>query len=274
MHIWKDAAQARGISYNIDGEDIKELPAVFGNPSEIKEALVSIINNALDAMPDGGRLSFSTWSRGKTVFVSISDTGKGMTDVANDRIFDPFFTTRSPEGAGLGMSIAHSLTIRNGGRISVESEPGKGTTVTLRLGMTKEIDNPEILSESMQETKAGRGRILVLEDDQTVCMFLDKVLSGEGYIVKTANNGVDAMKLLENETFDLMLSDSAMPKIKVFDLIKSLDALENRPKVGIITGMKDESVLKKKEDLKAHFIAEKPIDLPVLLRYINDALNA
>jgi hypothetical protein len=142
MHIWKDEAKDKGINYHIDKEDIKELPAVFGNPSGIKEVLVSIINNALDAMPDGGRLSFNTWSKEGAVFVSISDTGKGMPEGVKNRIFDPFFTTRSPEGTGLGMSTAYSMTIRNGGRISVESEPEKGTTVTIRFGMTKEIDNP------------------------------------------------------------------------------------------------------------------------------------
>ena len=274
MPRWKDEAKIRGISYEIDGENIKELPAVFGNPSEIKEVFINIINNTLDAMPDGGRLSFNTWSKEDAVFVSISDTGKGMTDDVKNRIFDPFFTTRSPEGAGLGMSVAYSITIRNGGRISVESEPGKGTTVTIRFGMIKEIENPAVLSRPSEGSKTKRGCILVLDDDETVCRSLDKMLSEEGYIVKTANNGVDAMKLLENETFDLMLSDSSMTEIQGFDLIKFLDALENIPKVGIITGMKDESVIKKKEDLKAHFIAEKPIDLPVLLRHINDALNA
>ena len=196
-----------------------------------------------------------------------------MTDDVKNRIFDPFFTTRSPEGTGLNMSNAHSITIRNGGRISVESEPGKGTTVTIRFGMTKGIDKPEILPESTQETKTKRGNILVLDDNETICRLLDKFLSEEGYIVKTANNGVDAMKLLESETFDLMLSDNAMTKDKGFDLIKSLDALENRPEIGIITGREDESVIKKKEDLKAHFIAEKPFNLPELLREINDALD-
>ncbi len=273
MPRWKDEAQARGISYDIDKEEIKELPAVFGNPSEIKEVLINIINNALDAMPDGGHLSFNTWSKDETVSVSVSDTGKGMTDDVKNRIFDPFFTTRSPEGTGLNMSNAHSITIRNGGRISVESEPGKGTTVTIRFGMTKGIDKPEILPESTQETKTKRGNILVLDDNETICRLLDKFLSEEGYIVKTANNGVDAMKLLESETFDLMLSDNAMTKDKGFDLIKSLDALENRPEIGIITGREDESVIKKKEDLKAHFIAEKPFNLPELLREINDALD-
>ena len=274
MPRWKDEAKIRGISYEIDGENIKELPDMFGNPSEIKEVFINIINNTLDAMPDGGRLSFNTWSKEDAVFVSISDTGKGMTDDVKNRIFDPFFTTRSPEGAGLGMSVAYSITIRNGGRISVESEPGKGTTVTIRFGMVKEIEIPAAVPRPLKGSKTKRGHILVLEDDETICRFLDKMLSEEGYIVKTANNGVDAMKLLENETFDLMLSDNSMTEIQGLDFIKFLDALENIPKVGIITGMKDESVIKKKEDLKAHFIAEKPIDLPVLLRHINDALNA
>lgn len=151
MPRWKDKAKDKGINYDIDREDITELPAVFGNPSEIKEVLVNIINNALDAMPDGGRLSFSTWSKDETVSVSISDTGKGMTDDVKERIFDPFFTTRSPEGTGLGMSAAYSITIRNGGRISVESKPEKGTTVTIRFGMTKEIDNPAVLPRPSEE---------------------------------------------------------------------------------------------------------------------------
>jgi signal transduction histidine kinase len=102
-------------------------------------------------MPDGGLLSFSTWCKDETVFVSISDTGKGMTDDVKNRIFDPFFTTRSPEGTGLGMSAAYSMTIRNGGRISAESEPGKGTTVTIRFGMVKEIDNPAVLPRPSKE---------------------------------------------------------------------------------------------------------------------------
>jgi PAS domain S-box-containing protein len=275
MHIWKDKAKARGISYDIDGEDIRELPAVFGNPSEIKEALVNIINNALDAMPDGGRLSFSAWSRDKTVFVSISDTGKGMTAVVNDRIFDPFFTTRSPEGTGLGMSAAYSIAIRNGGRISVESKPGKGTMVTIRFGMTKEIDNSKILPESMQETKAGRGRILVLDDDEAICKILNTVLSKEGYIVKIVNNGVGAIKLLENETFDLLLCDQGLTTVPEFDFIKSIDALEKRPKIGMITGNEDESVIKKnKKDLNAIFIAKKPFDLPELSKHVNDVFDA
>jgi hypothetical protein len=274
MHIWKDKAKDKGINYDIDKEGIKELPAVFGNPSEIKEVLVRIINNALDAMPDGGRLSFSTWSEDGAVFVSISDTGMGMPEDVKNKIFDPFFTTRSPEGTGLGMSTVYSMTIRNGGRISVESKPEKGTTVTIRFGMTKEIDNPAVLSKPTQEREIRRGNILVLDDDQTICRFLENVLSEEGYTVKTANNGVDAVKLLENETFDLMLSDNVMTKDKGFDLIKSLDALENRPEIGIITGKEDESVIKKKKDIKAHFIAEKPFNLPELLREINDALNA
>ena len=151
MPRWKDEAQSRGISYDIDGENIKELPAVFGNPSEIKEVLINIINNALNAMSDGGCLSFNTWRKEDAVFVSISDTGKGMTDDVKNRIFDPFFTTRSPEGTGLGMSAAYSMTIRNGGRISVESEPEKGTTVTIRFGMVKEIDNPVVLPGPLEE---------------------------------------------------------------------------------------------------------------------------
>ncbi|MHC4269768.1 MAG: PAS domain S-box protein [Planctomycetota bacterium] len=130
---WKDTTLAKEVIYDIDIEGIKEVATVMGNPSELKEALVNIIDNALDTMYEGGRLSFRTWEKDDTVFVSISDTGEGMGEDVQKRIFDPFFSTRSPKGKGLGMSISYSIITRHDGKIDVESERGKGSTFTIGL---------------------------------------------------------------------------------------------------------------------------------------------
>ena len=130
---WKDMARAKGVIYDIDTEGISEVSPVLGKLSELREVLVNVINNALDAMHDGGNLSFRTWGEDKNVFVSISDTGEGMDEDVQKKIFDPFFSTRSPEGKGLGMSISYGTITRHGGKIDVESEVGKGSTFTIRL---------------------------------------------------------------------------------------------------------------------------------------------
>ncbi len=139
MPRWKDMAQTKGVIYDIDTEGIKEVAPVLGKPSELREALVNIINNALDTMHDGGRLSFRTWKRDDTIFVSISDTGEGMHEDVQKRIFDPFFSTRSPEGKGLGMSISYGIITRHGGKIDVESEVGNGSTFTIGLPMKMKL---------------------------------------------------------------------------------------------------------------------------------------
>jgi PAS domain S-box-containing protein len=139
MPRWKKMARAKGIIYDIDMKGNEEIAPVLGKPSEVREALVNIINNALDAMRNGGRLSFRTWKNDKSVFVSISDTGEGMDEDVQKRIFDPFFSTRSPEGKGLGLSISYGIITRHGGRIDVESKVGKGSTFTIGLPMKMKL---------------------------------------------------------------------------------------------------------------------------------------
>ena len=136
---WKNMAlaQAEGITYHIDREGLKEVPALPGNPSELREVFVNLMNNALDAMPDGGRISFHTWKKEENIFISISDTGKGMSEEVQKQIFEPFFTTKRPKGTGLSMSVAYSIITRHGGNIDVESEVGKGSTFTIRLPIKK-----------------------------------------------------------------------------------------------------------------------------------------
>lgn len=130
---WKEMAHATGIIYHIDQNAPKTLPAVLGNPSEIREVLLNIVNNALDAMPNGGRVSFRARKNKNSVFIAISDTGNGMPKDVKEKMFDPFFTTRSPNGTGLGMSVSYGIVKRHGGTIDIESEKGKGSTIILSL---------------------------------------------------------------------------------------------------------------------------------------------
>ena len=157
-----------GIDYNIDTEGMKNISPILCNPVEIEEVFLNIINNALDAMPDGGRLSFRTWSKDDNVFVSITDTGKGMTEDVKKHIFDPFFTTRCPEGTGLGLSTSYSKMVRHGGKIDADSEDGKGSTFTLQFPATTEIVSPDRdhLNRYKKYNEWDSLHILVVDDDR------------------------------------------------------------------------------------------------------------
>ena len=125
---WQDDARARGINYTMDFQP-GTVESLEGNGAELREVFVNIILNALDAMERaGGRLLIETGMCGEEIFARFADQGTGMTSDTLARIFDPFFTTKGPAGAGLGLSGSDVAVRRHGGRITVDSEPGCGTS--------------------------------------------------------------------------------------------------------------------------------------------------
>ena len=268
---WKNMAQVSGINYHIDKEGMKEIPEVLCSPAELREVFINLISNALNAMPDGGSISFSTWSDENTVFISISDTGTGMTEGVKKKIFDPFFTTRRPEGTGLGMSTSYGIIEEHGGKIDVESEVGKGTTFTLSIPNENGTTQRAVSSESFHEIKEKGLRILVVDDNEDMRSVLNQSLSSIGHIVKTVENGTDALELAKREGFDIVLCDLIMPDIYGYDVIKALNGLEKSPKIGIITGWGEELNPQENEGLKVDFIVKKPFKLSYLTKQISEA---
>lgn len=274
MPKWKHMAQANGIDYHIDFTDVRETPPVSGNTAELKEVLVNIINNALDAMPEGGTLTFSTWKRNNVVFVSISDTGEGMYEDVQKQIFDPFFSTKLPTGSGLGLSAAYGIMVRHGGNIMVESEVGNGSTFVLSLPVSEEISRPTMSSEPSLALKENSLNILIVDDEEYVCEFLSEFFTEGGHTVRKACNGNDAIKMLMHGSFDLLLCDLVMPDVTGKDVIKTLETSGKKPhKVGLITGWNYNAEDADKEDVKVDFIIKKPIDFDDLLNKINNAFS-
>ncbi|MBT5303807.1 MAG: response regulator, partial [Candidatus Scalindua sp.] len=275
MPRWRNMAQAGGINYNMDMEGTKkEVPSILCNPLEIKDVFINIISNALDAMPDGGRISFRTWSKGDTVFVSITDTGRGMSEDLKKNVFDPFFTTKRPEGTGLGMSTSYSKVARHGGKIEVDSEEGKGSTFTLQFPTTIETASPITTPKPELETKDKKLSILVVDDEEDICNMLDEFLTRSGHKVKAAYSGAGAIALVKRERFDLVLCDLAMPDVFGYDVIKFINKLEKRPKIGIITGWGGTLKPMNDEEFKVDFIIRKSFELLELTKHMNDVFGA
>ncbi len=264
---WKNEAQAKGIVYKIDTEGVKIVPPIMCKRSEIREIFINVTNNALEAMPSGGSISFSTWSCDDTVFVCVTDTGMGIPDAVKKNIFDPFFSTKGVEGTGLGMSMVYGIVIRHGGNINVTSEVGRGTTFTLQFPATNESRSLMEMPDTKQETNTKCLRILVVDDEEDIRNILNRHLSRRGHNVKTVDNGADAINMIEIEGFDLVLCDLAMPNVFGYDVVEALYGLKKIPKIGIITGWNEERV--SDNEMKVDFYLKKPFKLLELTKHMD-----
>ena len=271
---WANEAQAGGIEYKMDTEGMKRVPSIMCKPSEMREIFINLINNALDAMPGGGIISFSTWSDNDTVFVNVTDNGEGMADGVKKNIFDPFYSTKGVAGTGLGMSMVYGVVDRHGGKIEVESGLGKGSTFALQFPITNKEVSSTVTPEPEQETDVKNLRILVVDDQKAICDIHDQFLTSAGHKVKTVDNGADAINIVKAEEFDLVLCDLAMPDVYGIDVIKTINGLEKKPKIGIITGGNAEPENMSAEEFQVDFLLMKPFKHPELLKHINDLFGA
>ena len=130
--FWKDQARREGNRIDVV-LDLGTIPSVRGRAAELREVLTNMILNAIEAMPEGGRVTLRTRIRAGVVCVDVSDTGSGMTDEVKRRIFNPFFTTKGAQGTGLGLSVSYALIKGHNGDIEVQSELGRGTTFSILL---------------------------------------------------------------------------------------------------------------------------------------------
>ena len=265
---WANEAQAGGIEYKMDTEGMKRVPSIMCKPSEMREIFINLINNALDAMPGGGIISFSTWSDNDTVFVNVTDNGEGMAVGVKKNIFDPFYSTKGVAGTGLGMSMVYGVVDRHGGKIEVESGLGKGSTFALQFPITNKEVSSTVTPEPEQETDVKNLRILVVDDQKAICDIHDQFLTSAGHKVKTVDNGADAINIVKAEEFNLVLCDLAMPDVYGYDVIESINKLGKRPKIGIMTGWKEQMKPIDDEEFKVDFIIKKPFKHAELRNHI------
>ena len=229
---WSDMPQQRGLVIELRSELGQNLPAVAGIESEIREALINLVFNAVDALPEGGKLTIRTKTTKSSaspqqVDVEVADTGVGMDEETRRRCLEPFFTTKGERGTGLGLAMVYGVMRRHNADIEIESAVGQGTVVRLRF--------PVPASTSTQVPAAGpeamppRLRILSVDDDPLLIKSLRDALEADGHAVVTANGGqegIDAFRAAEerDERFAVVITDLGMPYVdgrKVASAIKS-----------------------------------------------------
>ena len=163
---WKDQTESKGIKIHMHKE-FSPLPPTLGSASELREVFTNIINNAVDAMPQGGALNIKTVNGNKQITIMINDTGVGIPKGVQDRIFDPFFTTKGVQSTGLGMSVSYGIINRHQGTIKVDSREGAGPTFIITLPSLRGAAERSRTAALPQE-KQRKAHILVIEDESEV----------------------------------------------------------------------------------------------------------
>ena len=130
--LWQDGPRARGILIGARLE-AGEIPAVAGEPLALRQVLMNLLINAIEALPRGGHIGVRTWAAGDSVYCAVTDDGVSMTESVRQRALEPFFTTKGPSSTGLGLSVVHGILVQHGGGLSIESDGRQGTTVTIHL---------------------------------------------------------------------------------------------------------------------------------------------
>lgn len=196
--------------------------------TKLQTALLNLIINAKDAMADGGCITVVTRIKtiadavphgdvvpGEYVEIDVIDNGTGMTTKVAEHAFEPFFTTKEPGlGTGMGLSSVYGFVKQCGGHAEIESEPGKGTTITVSLPVAENVGQKESApAADAPESCAGDGeRLLVVEDNSELRDYVCKVLTRKGYRIVEAENGEMALAILQKDDgFDLLLTDIVMP---------------------------------------------------------------
>ena len=207
---------------------------VEGSAAELKESLVNILINAIEAMVRGGKLTVKSERDGDFAVISISDTGVGMTEEVREKVFEPFFTTKDPQGLGMGLSVVYGTISRHKGRISVSSEPGKGSTFTITLPVARKSTEETAMESSQSSIK--NATILVVEDDKGCRDVLYEMLTGAGHRVDIANNGKDGLSLARQKDYDLVVADLGMPDISGVDVAAAVKVHNSKTQVVLVTG--------------------------------------
>jgi PAS domain S-box-containing protein len=259
---WRDEAMASNTRYQI----VTELAdaVVAGHASELREMLVNLIFNALDAMPQGGELTIAVVvdpGRPGIVNLEVRDTGVGMTPDVQKRCFEPFFTTKGAAGTGLGLAASYGIAKRHHGEIRIESEPGRGTRMIVAL--------PTVASGvvSKVQTSIARPsalRILVIDDDENVRNVVAEYLRADGHKVDLADGPGAGLRKVNGGTYDLIMTDRAMPEMSGDQF--ALTAKRMAPDVPILmlTGFGELMNIRGERPEGVEAVIAKPVTMDVL----------
>ena len=253
---WRDIPQSNGITIEVRTELAPDVPKLAGIESEIREAFTNLVLNAVDAMPNGGKITLRTRAlrpengskHPRQVTVEISDTGMGMNEETRRRCLEPFFSTKGKRGTGLGLAMVYGVMERHEGNIEIHSEPGKGTTFRLTFPVRAKLCGNNEPEET--HTAAEPFKILCIDDEPLLRELIKEMLERDGHEVEVCDSGqsgLDEFRIARERgnPFDLVFTDLGMPYLDGRQVAKALKQESPATPVVLLTGwgafMKDDS---------------------------------
>jgi len=280
---WKNCAEASNIHITLHLH-IESNAMVMGDDSELREVLVNMVFNAIDAMPEGGTLSLTTRIADDLVIIKIVDTGVGMYPEVRSKIFDPFFTTKGKAGLGLGLAVSFGIIRRHGGNIEVESQYGKGTEFCITLPVAKKCEKsvqqfeqvdivetavthtaPPVLSAERPHT-----RLLVVDDEDFVRELLSEILEGEHCDVYLAASGSEALSMFRDMEFDAVFTDVGMPGMSGWELAREIRQINASIPIAVITGWGEAVGSHEQKAAGVNWVVPKPFTADRIAELVRD----
>jgi PAS domain S-box-containing protein len=261
------------------------------DPTQLESALLNLVLNARDAMPNGGRLTITTANRvldvdyarlhadvqpGRYVELTVTDTGHGIGREHLKRLFEPFFTTKEKgKGTGLGMPMVYGFIKQSEGHINVYSEVGMGTTVRMYLPRGNEQGEPLARKNLDEGIPHGTERVLLVEDDPLVLEHVSHLVSQLGYHVTTASSGSEALELAHHQpSFDLLFTDVIMPgQLRGPDLAREFRRIHPEIRVLFTSGYPEDAITPEIESGEAVHLIQKPYRKADLARRLREVLG-
>jgi signal transduction histidine kinase/ActR/RegA family two-component response regulator len=243
---WSDLAQARGAAIEMRVEEGPGAPTIMANESEIREALINLIFNAADALPDGGKITLrARHSAGNgsadnhSVIIEVSDDGVGMDENTRSHCLEPFFTTKGVRGTGLGLAMVYGIAQRHGAELRIDSDIGKGTT--MRMVFPDSAGATPSLQKREPQPATAELRLLLIDDDPMILQSLRNALEYEGHHVTCANGGQAGIDIYRaaadrSQPFSAVITDLGMPHVDGRQVAAAIKAIERTAKVIMLTG--------------------------------------
>ena len=273
--------QLRQKNIECQREFAQGLPKISADKHQLEQVFLNIVLNAEHAMSEGGTLTVSTsLSPAKDlILITLSDTGNGIPKEDLQHVFEPFFTTKEEgEGTGLGLAMSYGIVTSHGGTIDVESTVGEGTSFTVELPVAVDVKQMIAKAEPPQKKRAAPSKkratasILIVDDEEHIRDLLSDTLGVRGYQVETAENGLNALKILNDKQVDLLLLDMRMP---VKDGLGLMDEIRERlPElpVIIVTGLASNEEVQEALERGAFSCLRKPFEIDTLVDEVDKAL--
>jgi signal transduction histidine kinase/CheY-like chemotaxis protein len=257
---WQGAARAAGLEIVVEPR-LGGLPMLDGDAPALRELLTNLVMNAVDAMPTGGHITIETRQERGHAFLSVTDTGSGMSDEVRLRAHEPFFTTKGVKSTGLGLSVSYGIARRHGGEVTIRSQEGRGTTIVVQLPL------PAVGEAEPPPPSPTRRplRILLVDDEPEVRLALAEMLASEGHTVTPAGSGAEALRRLDSDgSIELVLTDLVMPVMTGWEIAAAVKARRPALPVGVITGWGDLPETVTGPRASVDFVIAKPINLDEL----------